>query len=411
MPKNLSRKTAAKTLAAILAAALFSGCAAQRPAPAGATPWSTFMHDDARSNISTGKISMPLAVAWSKNISPFKFYNVFPKEQLSTPAISGGVLYTGSENEMFYSMDLNTGKVLWKFDADYVLEAPPAVSGGNVCFGSSDGVMRCFDKEKGKLLWSFQAKSEILSAPVIKDGTVYFSSADDKLYALSLTTGEKLWSYSRSTYQTVAPRLTSSSAVAGNRIFHFFSDGYVVALSADGGKELWSRKVVKNFDSSHPTRRTPMAYGGLVFIIDDMNAVEALSQDNGDIKGLYNITKTFDFLVIDNRVMVLVGADKVVSFDRVSGAILWKKEIERQPVSTVFASGDYLFLLSNYKTVPLGIGFLARDRGYMIALRLDDGSTVWGDKLMSTVTANASSAENNVAVLTNKGVLEVFCAK
>lgn len=410
MQKSFLKKSAPKA-AALLAALMFAGCAAQRPAAVEYKPWAAYLHDDSRSNISTDKVTLPLSVSWTKDVSPFKFYNVFPKEQLSSPAISGGVLYVGSENERFYTLDLKSGKVIWKFDAEYVIEAPPAVSGDHVCFGSSNGILRCLDKATGKLLWSYQARSEILSSPVINDGRVYFSSSDDKLYALSLATGEKLWSYNRATFQTVAPRLYASTAVEGGKLFHFFSDGYLVALSAESGKELWSKKIVKSFDSNRLARRTPLVSEGVVYMIDDTNAVVAMGAENGDTRGLYNIIKAYDFVVPDRKILVLAGSDQVIAINRVTGAILWRKELKHGPVSTVFAAGDYLFMLSNYRVVPLGINFLAKDKGYIAALRLADGETVWGENLKSDVTANASASEDRIAVFTDKGVLEVFGAK
>lgn len=366
------------------------------------------MHDDSRSNASGDSVALPLSMSWGKDISPASVLRPRSPLQLSSPIISEGRLYTGSEDETFYAFDLKTGKVLWKFDADYALEAPAAVSEDRLCFGSSDGVMRCFEKSSGKLLWSFQAKSEILSAPVIKDAMVLFSSSDDKLYALSLSTGEKLWSYSRATYQTVSPRVRSSSAVFGSTLFHFFSDGSLAAVSADTGKELWSRKVVKSFESNRRARRTPLVVDGLVYTIDDTNAVVALNGENGEVKGVYNIIKAYDFVLPDKKTLVVAGTDRVVAMNRVTGAILWKSDMERSPVSTIFADRDHLFVISNYTTVPLGISFLSRDKGYITALRLADGTVDWTKKLPSTVTANGSSAENRVAVLLDSGIIEVF---
>ena len=407
MQKRSSKKSVRRFAAVLSAAVLLAGCAA-KPAKVDYRPWPSFLHDYSRSNASADPVALPLSFDWGRDISPVTIFRDSSKLQFASPVISEGKLYTGSENELFYTFDLKSGSVLWKFDAGYALEAPATVSGDYLCFGSANGVMRCLDRASGKLLWSFQAKSEIHSAPVIKDKRVFFSSSDDKLYALDLSTGEKLWSYSRTTYQTVAPRVRSSSALSGSVLYHFFSDGYLVAVSTENGKEIWSRKVVKNFDSNRPARRTPLVDDGVVYMIDDTNSVVALSAENGDVKGIYNIIKTFDFILPDKKTLVMAGTDRVVAINRGNGAILWKTELPNPQLSTVFAAGDHLFVISNYTTVPLGMRFLSKEKGFVTALSLKDGAVEWTRKLPSTVTANGASTENRVAVFTDSGIIEVF---
>lgn len=410
MLKTCLKKSVADKTFLFLAFIVFTGCASQQ-VKTETKPWPTYLYNESRSNVSADRLSLPLVVMWDKDISPFRIFNVFPKEQLSSPALTNGVLYVGSENERFYTLDLKSGKVLWKFDADHPIEAPPSVYENYVCFGSSNGLLRCFDSSSGKLLWSFQAKSEILSSPIIKDGKVYFSSSDDRFYALSLNTGEKLWSYNRNTFQTVTPRIYASPAFSNNRLYQLFSDGYLVCLSVDAGKELWSKKMVKNFDAAERPRRTPLIDNGLVYVVDETNAIQALSEETGEVKGIYNIIKAYDFILADKRSLVIAGADKVIAIDRMTGSILWKKDLKFSPASTIFAADEHLFVLSNYRHAPWGINFLAKDKGYITALRLKDGETVWGGDLASNVTANASSSESRAAVLTNEGILEVFGSK
>ena len=156
-------------------AALVSSCAANIPSE-GLTSWQTYMNNDGRTNISPDAVTVPMVKAWDKDLSASTFFKGYKKAQLASPALADGVIFVGSTNERFYSLDMSTGKVLWQFDAGYPIEAPPAVTQDRVCFGSSDGFMRCFERG-GRLLWEFRARSEILSSPVIRDGMVFFSSS------------------------------------------------------------------------------------------------------------------------------------------------------------------------------------------------------------------------------------------
>ncbi len=408
MLKCSLKRLTAEALTVFSAAVVLFGCAAQ-PVK-GYVPWRTFAFNYERGNVSPDKIQPPLVLAWARDLSAIRFFKPIPEEQLSSPALSDGILYVGSTNRSFYTYDLYSGKLLWRFDAENPLEAAPAVTGDLVCFGSGGGVLRCLDKKSGAERWSFQAKSEIMSSPIIEGDRLYISSSDDRFYALSLKNGEKIWSYYRSPYQTVTPRLTSSPAYFDNKIYDLFSDGVLVCLKADTGKELWSRKVVKNFDSSDKTRRTPLALNGMVYMIDGSNEILALDAVTGELKDTYNIIKAYDFVFRDKRTLVVAGSDQVVALDTVNGSILWKTKLRHRP-SSIFAAGDYLFVLTNYSSAPFNIGFLSKTKGYIQALRLKDGAEAWGGDLGYSLTANASASEGHVALLTNEGALEVFSVK
>lgn len=410
MRLNSSKRSWAETGAVLLAALILGGCAAKPLADTA--PWSTHFFSESRENLSPGEVSLPLAVSWEKDVSDFRLLRPFPKEQLSSPALHGGLLYVGSTNDRFYAVDLSTGKVKWRYHARYPIEASPAVTGEMVCFGSADGVMRCLD-HSGKVLWDYQARSEILSSPVVSGGRLFFNSSDDRVHALDTKTGERAWSYSRATYTVVSPRIYGSPAYSpadsnDGALFFLFSDGYIVSLDAETGSEAWSRQVISGFDKAGKWRRTPLYRDGTVFVIDGNEAVQALDAATGEVKGVYGIIKARDFIVPDRRSIVLVGETGLVALDRLSGAILWKKDLTTGTTSSIFAAGQQLFVLSTFKKTFLGLDFLSSDKGHMEAISLRDGSTSWTATLGSDVTANASSAYSRIALLTNKGKLTVF---
>lgn len=404
----MQRSFLKRSLKGVLLAALLAstGCAVERT-PAEHN-WSTYLNNEVRANQTADRVEAPLALWWTKDVSDFRILRPFPKEQLSSPAVHESVLYVASTNDSFYALDLDRGSVLWKYDAEYPLEAPPSVNDGRVCFGSADGILRCLDAKDGRLLWQFQAKSEILSSPIIKDGTVYVSSSDDRVYALSAADGQKIWTYNKTTFETVAPRVYGSSAILDGRLFHFFSDGYLVSVSAATGKELWKKKLVKTFDGSDNIRRTPLIANGYVYMIDEDRAVVAFDPATGELKNSYNVIKAHDFLVPDKRTLILAGVDQAVALDTVSGSILWKQELEYKPLHSLFASRDVLFMLYNYAYKPLGFDFLSSEKGRIEAMGLRDGKKLWSQKLRSTISANGSAGQKKAALLTDKGIVEVF---
>ena len=58
---------------------------------------------------------------------------------LSSPAVSNGVVYVGSEDNNLYAIDAVTGKEKWRFETGSYVDSSPAVSNGVVYVGSADG--------------------------------------------------------------------------------------------------------------------------------------------------------------------------------------------------------------------------------------------------------------------------------
>lgn len=399
----------------MLAALFLTGCAA-KPLPDYAfKPWGTHLSDFNRRNLAAmTTLKGPWGDAWSKDLSAFKLINVYEPQEFSSPVIADNVLYTGASGKDFYAIGLDTGAVLWSFDADAAIEAAPTVAPstteGMVCFGSAAGVLRCLDKKNGKELWRFQAKSEILSSPIVSDGRVYFSASDDRIYALSAADGSKQWVYARGTYQTVAPRLTNSSAYDAEkkRLYHFFSDGYLVCVSAVNGKELWARKLRDDFDGTLSKRSTPLLFEGSLYAIKGGGVVEELDSETGNTKNSFNLIKAQDFVIPDSRHIVIAGDGLVISLDRGTGRVLWKRELKDKTISTLFASETLLFVAINHTKSFWNTGWFEKKVGAIDALRLDDGQIVWSKELSSSVSAAAASAYDRVALITDHGEVRVL---
>ena len=61
---------------------------------------------------------------------------------VSSPALSGNVVYFGSMDGYLYAVDIQTGQERWKFETDGIFPgvfSSPAISGGVVYFGSDEG--------------------------------------------------------------------------------------------------------------------------------------------------------------------------------------------------------------------------------------------------------------------------------
>jgi hypothetical protein len=67
--------------------------------------------------------------------------------------------------------------VKWKFRTERVIEAwfsSPTVTGGVVYFGSDDSYLYAVDARTGKLKWRFKTGGVVYSSPCVVNGVVYF---------------------------------------------------------------------------------------------------------------------------------------------------------------------------------------------------------------------------------------------
>jgi eukaryotic-like serine/threonine-protein kinase len=62
----------------------------------------------------------------------------------SSPAIAGGRVFVGSNDGMFYVLNLQSGAKVWEFNAGAPLSASPAIANGRIVIGSQDGRLYCF---------------------------------------------------------------------------------------------------------------------------------------------------------------------------------------------------------------------------------------------------------------------------
>src|SRR5258708_27428941 len=112
----------------------------------------------------------------------------------SSPVIADSVVYAGAGNGDLLAIDLETGKLRWKYSTGSLIgESSPAVSAGLVYIGDLAGVVHAVHANDGSRAWTFKTGSEVKSSPVIAGERVLIGSYDTHLYALDRHTGKLAW--------------------------------------------------------------------------------------------------------------------------------------------------------------------------------------------------------------------------
>ncbi|HHL40224.1 MAG TPA: hypothetical protein ENJ37_06945 [Deltaproteobacteria bacterium] len=408
MPRNCLNVSPRRLLAAAVLLAV-SGCAAQ--SVEWRQSWPTYLADYERRSASAQRLDVPLRALWRRDVAPY--FDVLHKRggpQLSAPALRDGSLYVGSLDGRFYRFDAATGNLLWVYEAGAPLESPPTVDGGRVFFGSADGVMRCLDAETGREIFSYEASSEVISSPVRASDVLFFTSSNNRLYAVDAGSGEKLWTYDRGVQPALIPRFFASPALGDGRVFVLFSDGFLVALDASSGKQLWTRRVIEDPRHAPPARRTPLVREGAVYVVDGGGALVAVDTATGEEIDRIGGLGVRDFL-FSGATLLIVGGDTALAMDAATKHVFWKRPLGPMRVSSLFVTADKLFLLYNRERYPLGWKRLAWTEGYVEALSIESGRSLWTTRLDSTVSTAAAVSDGHVALLTDRGTLQVLGAR
>ena len=177
---------------------------------------------------------------------------------VSTPAVSGDLVYIGSADHRLYAVHRADGTLAWAFKrADLGVNSSPAVGGGLVYFSSLDGNFYALDALAGTLAWKFKTGGErrftaagihgiapasevmpdpfdvFLSSPVLADGLVMFGSGDHHVYALDATTGAVHWTFSTDDVVHATPAVVDGVVYVGSW------DRNLYALDARTGSLIW----------------------------------------------------------------------------------------------------------------------------------------------------------------------------
>jgi hypothetical protein len=116
----------------------------------------------------------------------------------SSPAVSNGVVYVGSDDAKVYALNASSGAVLWTAPTPSIVRSSPAVANGLVYVGSDSGALAIFDAlgsvncagvpKVCSPLRAMPTGGPLRSSPAVVNGVVYVGSLDNRLHAFAAPT-------------------------------------------------------------------------------------------------------------------------------------------------------------------------------------------------------------------------------
>jgi outer membrane protein assembly factor BamB len=173
---------------------------------------------------------------------------------LYQPVVAQGVVYAGADDGHVFALRERDGAPLWQYaTGSSHVTFTPAVSNGSV-YVEANGSVTALSAQDGTVIWRhhLDVGSSSLSvsspSPAVADGVVYVSSTDGYLYALRADTGKELWRYHVGDWLLETPPLAMGGAIfygvqpICSSLFYCMK-GYLYALRASDGAPAWRLDV------------------------------------------------------------------------------------------------------------------------------------------------------------------------
>ncbi len=336
--------------------------------------WPMFRHDAVHSSIGTGGPSN-LTLVWKFTTNGAVY---------SSPSISNGVVYVGSQDKNVYAIDAWSGELIWNFTTAGTIESSAAIANGRVYIASDDGYVYCLDAYNGKFIWktfdngglpkTYGAAVMLRSSPVVVGNTVYIGSMDGNLYALDATTGTIVWKFA------TQGLITSSPTVADTAVYITSEEpaaGAIYKIDANSGTQIWKKQLnyEQQFTGGTDMQGTPTVANGMVYVSTNIRTYYGLDAATGDIVWTFTNPDATEFIVSSpiylNGELFVIDKFDIAALNATTGKKIWSSY-----------SGDELYVSPSYADDNL---YVVTSQRHIFII-----SAINGDKTLAYTTPSAS---------------------
>lgn len=245
------------------------------------------------------------------------------------------IVANGLEGLVAYDILDKTKK--WSIVIDKGVESAGAVINSRLFVGGLNGVFYSIDLDTAKIMWEFDTRSEVVAEPLISDGFVYFLSGSNILYCLDATNGRQIWVYNRqdtSTQMTV--RGGAKPAISAGQIYQGFSDGSLVSLNAKTGTPNWEVLLNRN-TKFKDIDASAVIDNDTIYINSYDDKLYAVSKSSGTILWKSDFGGATPPLVFSDRLVYTSSKGHLTVVTKKAGELIWKvsalKGIATEPIA------------------------------------------------------------------------------
>ena len=195
------------------------------------------------------------SLKWKKNI-----YSKIEKKKkpILIFQINNDKLIVTDSLGKFYSLNVNTGKLLWSKTNNAPFNSEIKIDGNRVYITDIENVLRCFSLKNGKELWFIKTekiflKSQKKTSIVIVDNLIIFGNSAGDISAVNKNDGELIWQISTNNKNLKKGKTllkTSELIVYKNYVFFSNNSNQAYLIDLISGSIVWKQDINSFIKSS-----------------------------------------------------------------------------------------------------------------------------------------------------------------
>jgi outer membrane protein assembly factor BamB len=277
------------------------------------------------------------------------------------PIYVAGRLYVVNNNANAFSLDAETGKVLWERRVGRLNASSPAYYKHRLYIVNLEPAhIVKLDAKTGRVLWKRDLPGRAESSPLVIDNTVYFGCESGELFALDSRNGHTRW------VTQLGGAIKAAPAYYGGKLFVGDYGGHMNAVDAKTGRLVWqSGSLGPGLGASGQFYSTPAVAYGRVYAGNTDGRVYSYDSGNGELAWSYSTGGyVYSSPVVANtrhtHPTVYVGSfdGNVYAINAKDGSLRWERGAGGQVVGSLAAVGDIVYVSEfTHKTTT---GFMMR---------------------------------------------------
>ena len=216
----------------------------------------------------------------------------------------------------------------------------------------------------------------ILTTPVIAAGRIFAIDAVAEITAFDTANGDRLWSLDPRLEDGEEDGFGGGLALAGGQLFAATGFGHVLALDPRNGAELWRQ------DIGIPMRAAPVVVGGRVFVVTYDNQLWVLAAEDGTVQWSHaGISETAGLLgaaapAVDGDIVTApYSSGELLALRVENGRTVWSDSLgaQRPGTGSLAALND----INGSPVIDRGVAYAISHGGRLVAIDVRTGSRVW----------------------------------